>query len=102
MVRKPIGAKALVLFAFPLYESIPPGNSIPVALRRAKIVSKAVGIGNAGFLGCGPLKRTSPLPFSPQTLFWPLGPLTLAKADARTAAVLVDEFDAGQSEDQSY
>jgi hypothetical protein len=75
LVRKPIGAKALVLFAFPLYESIPLGNSILVALRRATIVSKAVGIGNAGFLGCGPLKRTSPLPFSPQTLFWPLGPL---------------------------
>jgi hypothetical protein len=29
-------------------------------------------------------------------------PLTLAKADARAAAILVDEFDAGQSEDQIY
>jgi hypothetical protein len=31
-----------------------------------------------------------------------LRPLPLAETDTLTAAVLVDEFDAGQSEDQSY
>jgi hypothetical protein len=46
------------------------------------------------YLGIWPLRRASLLFRS--DLFGLLGPLTLAEADTRAAAVLVDELDAGR------